>query len=800
MADVTAELAVLLEIRDALTSLDTLKRKTEDTEKKTVSSLDKIKAQFKSAFDLKQVVSSAVGFLTAGGIMGALNGIKGALSEGVDAALAQEKAMGNLRSALSKAGGAGKAAEEDFVAFADAMERNTLLGDDQVISALALAKSFGATNKQAKQLVEAANDLAIATGKELEPTIRILGKTLSGTLGPLDEMIPGTENLTAAQLAQGEAIRVVTERYGGQGRQQDNLLGTTNKLTDAYGNFLETFGEVIVKSDSAKGLLGLLAERIDEVTAALQRLGEEQPDVKIDDAYKAAQRTLRDEARAEADAEGGFWGKLLWGDNFRDILARKQTEFATEATAATKRIGEDISNAALESMVASGILIDKEQAALLERLASAEAEAAEKRRKAGVAAAEKQAKDQAEAVRRFNAMGPPIDRKEAINNVKDQQYEEQLPGMVERFNEMGPPVDRDEAAANVAWQEQVAKFEQAGAGLGDAFLSSLSQGDGKAAAKSFFQAGGAAVAEAFAPGLGKVVGPVLGKLMEGPEATKQFIREFIEAIPEIMVAVAEAMPAVVEAFVDVMVNRGGAERIAIAMIKVFSGATTLEYIGKGIGKQIGVSFGDNLQLGNLRNTINLAFEQGAGRLHRWGGFFDNSVMKFQNAGSKLGDNFATQWAHLPDDIAESFKIGKDEFFTGMDVALEDIRTAITDTFTEAAESLGIPRPEWLDEFIESLKPGGSTSDSVTEMSKGDFSSIDPTVPANQEAAREQVSKLDPSGYGLTGASGGGSSVTILRRIEKLLKEEQTVKTTVLFNAKTLADIMIQLSRTGARTS
>ena len=98
-------------------------------------------------------------------------------------------------------------------------------------------------------------------------------------------------------------------------------------------------------------------------------------------------------------------------------------------------------------------------------------------------------------------------------------------------------------------------------GIGTGFANSIAQG--AAGAKSAVIGVAQLGIDAVLPGLGQALGPLLGAITEGPEAVKQFVKEFVDAVPVIIdaliegipvfiIAMAEALPVLIEALADRM--------------------------------------------------------------------------------------------------------------------------------------------------------------------------------------------------------------------------------------------------------
>jgi hypothetical protein len=241
---------VLLQIgvdtKAALRNIQSFQQETQ----KSVSSISK-------AFDgLKTVAIAAAGVFAGRAVINGINAV-------IDAASRQQDAVNNLNTALKVAGDFSEEASRDFQDFASSIQAVTKFGDEAVLEQVALAKAFGATNEQAKLVVEAATELSAATGKSLEEATRQVSKTLGGFAGELGEVNPLIKSLTKEQLAAGEAARVLIQQYSGSAAGQvKTFSGATAQLSNSYGDLLEKFGQFIIESPFVINAINAISDGI----------------------------------------------------------------------------------------------------------------------------------------------------------------------------------------------------------------------------------------------------------------------------------------------------------------------------------------------------------------------------------------------------------------------------------------------------------------------------------------------------------------------------------------------------------
>ena len=220
----------------------------------------------------KSVISLGKSLKALGGIAAAV-GIARVFTEGVQAAIVQEDAINRLNASLKVAGDFTQKASEDFQDYASQLQQVTKFGDELILNNLALAKSFGASNTQAKRILSASTDLAEAFGTDLESATRNVAKTLGGYAGELGEVIPALKDLTQEQLRAGKGIELIAKQFGGTATERLNTFsGATAQLSNTFGDFLEEIGFFITKNEGviqsiklATSAFGLLGSQISKV-------------------------------------------------------------------------------------------------------------------------------------------------------------------------------------------------------------------------------------------------------------------------------------------------------------------------------------------------------------------------------------------------------------------------------------------------------------------------------------------------------------------------------------------------------
>lgn len=244
---------------------------------------EKALGSLKSGFDSVRKAANEVALGAAA--VGAAVFAAGA--KAISAFKTQEESVNRLNQALINTGDFTAEASKDMQAFSAELQKNSTFGDEIINNQLALAKSFGVSNDEAKKLVQAAADLSAATGMELSSAVKNLGKTMAGLTGELGESVPALRNLTAEQLKAGEGIDLVANQFSGSAKAMTQGLGALDQMANAVGDLWESVGQTIspivslaaqaltdlaVQGQNATGFMNGLSSVVDFVAIAFIRL------------------------------------------------------------------------------------------------------------------------------------------------------------------------------------------------------------------------------------------------------------------------------------------------------------------------------------------------------------------------------------------------------------------------------------------------------------------------------------------------------------------------------------------------
>lgn len=480
---------------------------------------------------------------TAGQAFGA---IKGFLSDAIDEASQGEEALTRVANSMRLVGDFTDTAVEDFKNFADALQETTTNSDDAVLSALALAKNFGLTNKEAKLATSAAVDFAAATGRDLESAVSSVARTFNGFVDKdLAKYLPALKAASKEQLVMGDGVRAVAQRFEGFAEALGGTFqGSLAKTRNSFNNLLETIGELIVKNPVVIESIKIVGQVFRDLNAEVGK-NKDSLGAFVGEAVKgiAALAPVTIQALKGIDflltsISNLFQatGKLAAGF-FAAIQAEREGNSAGAREAAQASLKE------VEQLYRSA---QERQKGFYDPLIKAAQSASDKIQKIGLGDLKNSKikievpKSEADILgdRMKNALSEGADalKKKIEEAFNDQKKNVELLSKNPLANAFKPLKPGDKSPFSNEQQNGIAT---AAGGL-----SSILKG--AAGAQELVKGFASAAAEALVPGLGAVAGEIVGVLAQGPEKVKQMIQEFAKAVPDIIEAIILSIPVLIE--------------------------------------------------------------------------------------------------------------------------------------------------------------------------------------------------------------------------------------------------------------
>jgi len=129
------------------------------------------------------------------------------------------------------------------------------IDDDVIVGQINFLGLQGRTESQIKKTITAAIQLSAVTGEDLSSAIQKLDGTFEGVTGRLGRLDSRINGLTKSQLANGDAIDIINEKYAGFAQKGlEGVAGALQKIQVESDNTVEKLGEQIapIKLAAAK--------------------------------------------------------------------------------------------------------------------------------------------------------------------------------------------------------------------------------------------------------------------------------------------------------------------------------------------------------------------------------------------------------------------------------------------------------------------------------------------------------------------------------------------------------------------
>lgn len=248
------EIQLLLEDKAALSKL---KKALGDIEAQSKSTASTFGANWKTvALQITAVIA-------------ATEGLRRFMVGSIEAAVQQEDAINRLNVALKNQGTFTEELSQRYQSMATAIQRSTRFSDEAISQVQQTLVALGNVGpEQMDRVVRAVLDFSTATGKDLESSAQIFAKAAQGNVTALGKMgISVDENIPKFQKL-AEVLRVTEQRFGGAAQADlDTYAGKTARLANAWDDFLEAIGRLIITSPEVKS-------GIDNITESLQKMSD----------------------------------------------------------------------------------------------------------------------------------------------------------------------------------------------------------------------------------------------------------------------------------------------------------------------------------------------------------------------------------------------------------------------------------------------------------------------------------------------------------------------------------------------
>ena len=197
----------------------------------------------------------------------ALQGVYTATGKQIQAEQALKTALTNSQSVVDKS-------TSNWRDYASAIQAATLYGDEAIIPLIAMGAQMGMTDETIRATIEAATDLASATGMDLNQAFKNLGKTLTGQAEEeIVSMATGLKGLTKEELLAGEGIDLVAKQYKGAAAEMAGTsFGKAQQEINALGDEVENLGVFLLELAKDSGAMWLFGKAVDTIALSIAGL------------------------------------------------------------------------------------------------------------------------------------------------------------------------------------------------------------------------------------------------------------------------------------------------------------------------------------------------------------------------------------------------------------------------------------------------------------------------------------------------------------------------------------------------
>lgn len=185
---------------------------------------------------------------TAAAAAVSIKAIATGVKEVTEAYKVQKKAETQLESAARNNPYLNDASVKALKNYAGEIQSYSTYGDEELLPFMAKLAAAGRTQEEIFDVMAVAVDMAASGAMSLDSAVSNLNKAYGGLSGELGETIPEIKNLTAEELKNGGATKLLGERYKGIAKDVAETTGSAEKLANAMGDLKEELGAPFEKA------------------------------------------------------------------------------------------------------------------------------------------------------------------------------------------------------------------------------------------------------------------------------------------------------------------------------------------------------------------------------------------------------------------------------------------------------------------------------------------------------------------------------------------------------------------------
>ena len=173
------------------------------------------------------------------GVTGVIGAVTGEIMAMADAANTQSDAETKLALAAKNNPYLDDYSVQKLKEYAGELQSVSEVGDEALLPMMAKLAAAGRNQSEIMDIMKVSLDVAAGSGQSLDSVVNNLSKTFGGYAGELGETVPEIKALSAEQLKNGEAVKILGEKYKGMAEATANPIV---QLSNTFGDLKEKIG------------------------------------------------------------------------------------------------------------------------------------------------------------------------------------------------------------------------------------------------------------------------------------------------------------------------------------------------------------------------------------------------------------------------------------------------------------------------------------------------------------------------------------------------------------------------------
>jgi hypothetical protein len=451
----------------------------------------------------------------------AFSQIKDFVSETIDEASFAEDAQIALANALRISGDFSENAVKQFNDLAASLQKTTKFSDEQVLSAVSIAKQYQLTNKEAEKAIKVSADLAARLGIDLNSATEKVSRTFVGFVDrDLARSIPGLKKLSQEALISGQAIDVIGRSVNGSAEALANTFnGALTRTNNLMSDFMETIGGLFVNNPQIIAGINQIGKIFEDLAKSVEKNKDElkklvtEGFIALVDIIPAAIQAVSAFDGAISTIVGSVQSLILVFTRLPSVLLQS----ITGSTNAFKEFSDQLVK------LTQGTGAIKRQVDIFDPL---------------IKKTQEYANQIKNAVGEAKELNKEVANQQSFSGEEVRKKAQDMRNQIEAItkNPIAQLVKIKMEAELTANQKSIAASV---AGVTSAVLK------GAEGARQLVSSTVGAIADSIIPGIGGVVGEIVNVLSQGPDKVREMVQGFAKAIPELIKNLVDSLPVLI---------------------------------------------------------------------------------------------------------------------------------------------------------------------------------------------------------------------------------------------------------------